>query len=85
ARACASVVVAAPGGCARISVPTPDEVNPWSVRPDPFSTYKPTFEVRTYRLCRRALMFHRFADRVAGTNLVIPIILLFSLLSSISF
>jgi hypothetical protein len=29
---------------------------------DPFSTYRSTFELRTYRLCRRALMFHHFAE-----------------------
>jgi len=43
---------------------TPDETQDWPVRSDPFSTYRPSFEVRTYRLCRRALMFHRLsADR----------------------
>ena len=30
---------------------------------DPFSTYRPGFEVRTYRLCQRVLMFHHFPDR----------------------
>ena len=44
------------------SAPTPDESAPWPVRLDPFSTYKPGFEVRTYRLCRRVLMFHRFPE-----------------------
>ena len=33
---------------------------PWQPRPDPFSTYRPGFEVRTTRLCRRVLMFHHF-------------------------
>ena len=32
------------------------------VRPDPFSSYRSGFEVRTYRLCQRVLMFHHFAD-----------------------
>jgi RHS repeat-associated protein len=32
----------------------------WLCRPDPFSSYRSTFEVRTYRLCRRVLMFHHF-------------------------
>ena len=32
----------------------------WPVRLDPFSTYRAGFEVRTYRLCRRVLMFHHF-------------------------
>jgi RHS repeat-associated protein len=39
-----------------------DTANPWSCRLDPFSTYRSTFEVRTYRLCRRVLMFHQFKD-----------------------
>jgi RHS repeat-associated protein len=33
----------------------------WLNRPDAFSTHRPGFEVRTYRLCRRVLMFHHFA------------------------
>ena len=33
---------------------------PWPVRNDPFSTYRAGFEVRTYRLCQRVLMFHHF-------------------------
>jgi RHS repeat-associated protein len=44
------------------AVPTTDETTPWAVRPDPFSSYRATFEVRTYRRCRRVLMFHRFAE-----------------------
>ncbi len=41
--------------------PLPDEPGKaWSVRPDPFSVHHATFEVRTYRLCRRILMFHHF-------------------------
>ena len=39
-----------------------DTAQPWTCRPDPFSTYRQTFEVRTYRLCRRVLMFHDFPD-----------------------
>lgn len=42
--------------------PTPAEINPWICRLDPFSTYRPTFEVRTYRICQRVLMFHNFPD-----------------------
>jgi RHS repeat-associated protein len=37
------------------------EATAWPPRNDPFSTYRPGFEVRTYRLCQRVLMFHRFA------------------------
>ena len=37
---------------------------PWPVRKDPFSKYRSGFEVRTYRLCRRFLLFHRFAEEL---------------------
>jgi RHS repeat-associated protein len=39
----------------------------WPVRQDPFSHYRACFDVRTYRLCRRVLMFHHF-----GTELATP-------------
>jgi RHS repeat-associated protein len=44
--------------------PTPSAA--WPVRPDPFSTYRSGFEVRTYRLCQRALMFHHFPGELDG-------------------
>jgi RHS repeat-associated protein len=40
--------------------PSYAEPNPWGVRLDPFSSYRSGFDVRTYRLCHRVLMFHRF-------------------------
>lgn len=43
-------------------VSEPNSTDLWSARPDPFSAYRSGFEIRTYRLCRRALMFHRFAE-----------------------
>lgn len=43
-----------------LAAPTTGE--PWASRPDPFSSYRSGFEVRTYRRCRRILMFHRFAE-----------------------
>lgn len=39
---------------------------PWAVRPDPFSSYRAGFEVRTYRRCRRVLMFHHIPDLPTG-------------------
>ena len=46
-----------------LAYPVPDDTGQlWMCRPDPFSTYRPTFEVRTYRLCRRVLMFHQFEN-----------------------
>lgn len=38
----------------------------WAVRPDPFSSYRAGFEVRTYRRCRRVLMFHHIPDLPTG-------------------
>lgn len=34
----------------------------WSRRNDPFSSYRAGFEVRSYRLCQRVLMFHHFPN-----------------------
>ena len=39
------------------------------VRQDRFSTFRPRFEVRTLRRCRRVLMFHHFAE-LGGPTLV---------------
>ncbi len=39
--------------------PLPDDSGTWSVRADAFSNCRAGFEVRTYRRCVRALMFHR--------------------------
>ena len=44
--------------------PTPDDGPHWPCRLDPFSSYRAGFEIRTYRLCRRVLMFHRFPDEL---------------------
>jgi hypothetical protein len=41
-------------------VPVPTHPGAWTYRPDPFSSYRAGFEVRTCRLCRRILMFHHF-------------------------
>lgn len=38
----------------------------WAVRPDPFSSHRAGFEIRTYRRCRRILMFHHIPDSPAG-------------------
>ena len=38
------------------------------MREDPFSSYRAGFEVRTYRLCQRALMFHHFPDEAGVGN-----------------
>lgn len=53
--------------------PVPQESGKsWDCRLDPFSSYRSTFEVRTYRLCRRALMFHHFPnDPTVGQNCLV--------------
>ena len=45
-----------------LDAPTPAEDRPWQHRPDPLSSYRSCFEIRTLRRCRRFLMFHRFAE-----------------------
>lgn len=56
-----------------IDTPVPGvEVRAWPLRPDPFSTCRPGFELRTYRRCQRVLMFHHFPDDDAvGTNCLV--------------
>ena len=52
--------------------PLPQETSSWISRIDPFSTYRSTFEIRTYRLCRRVLMFHNFAfESNVGVNCLV--------------
>ncbi|CAG1983724.1 unnamed protein product [Fusarium graminearum] len=42
--------------------PSTEESHSWPVRQDMFSQSRPGFEIRTYRLCRRILMFHHFPE-----------------------
>jgi RHS repeat-associated protein len=49
-----------------LAAPTTAEVNTWPTRQDPFSLFRSTFDFRTYRLCRRILMFHHFTE-LGGT------------------
>jgi len=42
------------------NAPTPNDAGTWPARKDPFSSYRAGFEVRTYRICQRVLMFHHF-------------------------
>src|ERR1700727_702751 len=45
-----------------LELPTPQEAAPWACRRDPFSSYRSGFELRTYRTCRRLLMFHQLQE-----------------------
>ena len=50
------------------TLPTPaeDPQRAWATRADPFSSFRSTFDIRTYRLCQRVLMFHHFPLGQAG-------------------
>jgi RHS repeat-associated protein len=51
--------------------PNPEDAGLWGVRRDPFSSFRSTFEIRTYRLCRRVLLFHRFPDELGVAALLV--------------
>ncbi len=48
--------------------PEPSETlgQQWASRADAFSTYRSGFDIRTYRLLKRILMFHRFDELIDG-------------------
>jgi RHS repeat-associated protein len=48
-----------------------DTLRQWGVREDPFSTYRAGFEVRTYRLCHRVLMFHHFPTELGPDDYLV--------------
>jgi RHS repeat-associated protein len=50
--------------------PTPveDPARKWNTRADPFSNFRSTFDIRTYRLCQRVLMFHHFPPGKNGES-----------------
>jgi RHS repeat-associated protein len=53
-------------------VPLPSDTTPWLGRNDAFSSYRAGFEIRTYRLCQRVLVFHHFPEeRDIGANLLV--------------
>ncbi|MCB0575820.1 MAG: hypothetical protein KDC61_14770, partial [Saprospiraceae bacterium] len=53
------------------NVPVYDEKNTWPVRPDIFSSFRSGFDIRTYRLCRRILMFHHFEAEFGVKNYLV--------------
>ncbi|RKD25778.1 hypothetical protein BEP19_02225 [Ammoniphilus oxalaticus] len=50
-------------------IPQYELTREWSVRKDPFSSYRSGFEIRTYRLCQRVLMYHHFVELGEGPTL----------------
>ncbi len=66
--------------------PKPDDGGVWTYRQDLFSTFRATFEIRTYRLCCRVLTFHRFQDELKkSVTLVRSIEFVYNQTKSISF
>jgi RHS repeat-associated protein len=43
----------------------------WPLRKDPFSTFRAGFDVRTYRLCRRILVFHHFPNELGTPDYLV--------------
>ncbi len=43
----------------------------WDFRTDPFSEYKPGFEIRTTRLCKRILTFHYFTGELVDDSALV--------------
>jgi hypothetical protein len=65
-----TAVATPPGGQERVALndpPPPD----WSIRLDPFSTFRAAFEIRTYRLCRRVLMLHHIPEELTVANYLV--------------
>ncbi len=51
---------------------SPEPGDTWLCRDDPFSSYRAGFEIRTYRLCQRVLMFHHFpAEPEVGADCLV--------------
>lgn len=48
------------------AAPEPDGPGDWIARADPFSDARPGFELRTWRLCQRVLMFHHFPEALGA-------------------
>ena len=46
----------------------------WTARQDPFSSYRPGFDIRCYRLCKRILMMHSFTELRADSGNPVPVV-----------
>jgi len=56
---------------AQTPAPDPAVGAQWACRVDPFSSYRAGFEIRTYRTCRRLLMFHQFPELRGGSPILV--------------
>lgn len=53
-------------------IPAYDPDVQWPCRKDPFSTFQAGFEIRTWRKCRRVIIFHSFAE-LSNENKPVPV------------
>ncbi len=51
--------------------PQYEESQSWALRKDPYSSYRSGFEVRTYRLCQRLLMYHHMPEQLGVDNYLV--------------
>src|SRR6185436_9438110 len=63
------------GDHSQLEIPQSIPDRAWPARLDPFSTCRPGFEIRTYRLCRRILSFHDFDELGVGPTLTGALVL----------
>ena len=54
-----------------VEFPTPKEIRAWRSRQDPITSCVSGFEVRSYRLCRRILMFHHMQEKLERNNVLV--------------
>lgn len=50
--------------------PGPNDPGIWDARPDSFSFFRAGFDIRIHRLCKRVLLFHKFAELPISPYLV---------------
>ena len=51
--------------------PQPSGSGTWDVRDDVFSSFRSGFDIRTYRICKRFLMFHEFSGENGGSPFLV--------------
>lgn len=55
------------------NAPAYEEKHNWQIRSDIFSSYRSGFDIRTYRLCRRILMFHHFESELGIPSYLVKV------------
>lgn len=50
--------------------PLPNDAGTWELRADAFSNFRAGFDIRTYRLCKRVLLYHKFDELPVNPYLI---------------